>query len=391
MADAQLGSVVRYLRLVAAHSDASALTDAQLLQRFVDGRDQAAFEVLVWRHGPLVLGACQKLLAHEQDAEDAFQATFMTLARKSRSIASGAALPGWLFQVACRIALRLRGQAVRRKRRERDDVEMAEFPERNRSQDELVRGELLRAVIEELYRLPDSYRQPIIACYLQGKTHAQASKDLRKPRGSMSAVLARGCELLNARLSRRGIGLSVGALALMLGDGARAAASSAQVLPAVTAALQFSIGAAVASRAENLAKGAITTMVLNNLKVGAGVLLVVGLLAGAAGSRSIFATSAAETIHASAPETSAGEQPKALLDGNRIPKTTWEYKTLNKTDIAQLTRSAVMRTEQRKLEDGLNALGNESWELSGIESDYQQMAVGIGATKSIYVFKREKR
>src|SRR5437763_3683622 len=110
MADASLRAVVHYLRRLAAPAGVGALNDGQLLHRFVQTRDEAAFEVLVWRHGSLVLGVCRNLLRNEQDAEDAFQATFFTLARKPPSILNDASLAGWLHQVSCRIALRMLAQ-----------------------------------------------------------------------------------------------------------------------------------------------------------------------------------------------------------------------------------------------------------------------------------------
>src|SRR5262245_5064811 len=120
MPNAALQAVLHQVRRLGAPAGATALTDAHLLLRFVETGDEAAFEVLVWRHGPLVLGTCRKLLGQEQDAEDAFQATFLTLARKAGSIVRGAALAGWLLQVATHLALRLRSKLANQRRSRRD-------------------------------------------------------------------------------------------------------------------------------------------------------------------------------------------------------------------------------------------------------------------------------
>src|SRR5690242_2699340 len=124
MADPALQAFVHQLRRLAAPKGVAALADAELLRRFVETRDEAAFEVLVWRHGPMVLGTCRKLLGQVHDAEDAFQATFLTLARKADSIARRASLGSWLHRVAYHIALRLRTQLRARQVRERQDADL---------------------------------------------------------------------------------------------------------------------------------------------------------------------------------------------------------------------------------------------------------------------------
>src|SRR5437868_8074213 len=114
MAGGPLNKTLVYLRRLADAGDAGALSDAELLERFVRRRDEAAFEVLLWRHGPLVLGVCKRVLRHEQDAEDAFQAAFLTLARKAHSVARQASVASWLHRVAFRIALKARTRSARR-------------------------------------------------------------------------------------------------------------------------------------------------------------------------------------------------------------------------------------------------------------------------------------
>src|SRR5439155_19785925 len=139
--------------------------DADLLERFVGQRDEAAFEVLLWRHGPKVLGVCRRVLRHEQDAEDAFQATFLILARKARSIGKRQAVGSWLYRVAYRVALRARQVAATRTARQTTDMDALA--------DKLCAdapwGEVRRVIDEEVNRLPAKYRTPFILCYLDGK------------------------------------------------------------------------------------------------------------------------------------------------------------------------------------------------------------------------------
>src|SRR5262245_40431889 len=128
MAQGHLGSVLRQLRRLVGPQGVGGLTDAQLLERLITARDEAAFEVLLWRHGPLVLGVCRQVLRHEQDAEDAFQATFLTLVRKAGSIGRRTALAGWLYKVAYRIALRARARTAHQAAREQPAADLTAVP-----------------------------------------------------------------------------------------------------------------------------------------------------------------------------------------------------------------------------------------------------------------------
>jgi RNA polymerase sigma factor (sigma-70 family) len=286
MADAELRAVVHHLRHMAAPGGVGALNDAQLLHRFVQTRDEAAFEVLVWRHGGLVLGVCRNLLHNEQDAEDAFQATFFTFARRPPAIAKDASLAGWLHKVSCRIALRILAQSRRRRTREHHDVDPAALVA-NAQQGAgatIEQRELWGMVIEELHRLPDSYRRPIISYYLEGKTYEEVARELRRPLGSMSRLLGRGCEMLSVRLTRRGVALPASLVAVAIADSARATLLPAVVVPVVTAALQFSAGIAVSGRAPGFAKWALTSIILSKVKIPGGILLALcAIVAGTAG------------------------------------------------------------------------------------------------------------
>src|SRR5262249_10537307 len=149
-------------------------TDRQLLQRFAAGHDEAAFTELVRRHAALVLGVCQRVLHHSHDAEDAFQATFLVLARKAALLRWQESGSKWLYEVACRTALKARANAARRRAHERQ----AEAMRQPSPVAELARQELRGLLDAELARLPARYRAPLLLCYLEGKTNAEAARQL---------------------------------------------------------------------------------------------------------------------------------------------------------------------------------------------------------------------
>src|SRR5262249_17684685 len=149
---------------------AANMTDRQLLERFASRRDEDAFAHLVHRHGPMVLGVCRQILRQEQDAEDAFQATFLVLSRKAGAIHSPEALPNWLYGVANRLATRMKAAASQRQAREVALVDIA-TSERGPAGELDDLGPVLH---EEIGRLPDKYRIPFVLCYLDGMTNEEA-------------------------------------------------------------------------------------------------------------------------------------------------------------------------------------------------------------------------
>jgi RNA polymerase sigma factor (sigma-70 family) len=173
--------------------------DRELLRRFSEGHDEAAFALLVARHGPMVLGVCRRILVRYQDAEDAFQATFLVLARKAGSIARPELLANWLHGVAARTARKARVMAARRAHHERQIIPVAPLD----SLPEADWRDLWPHIDEELQRLPDKYRVPLVLCYLNGLTNKEAADRLGWPAGSISYRLARGRELLRQRLGHR--------------------------------------------------------------------------------------------------------------------------------------------------------------------------------------------
>jgi RNA polymerase sigma-70 factor (ECF subfamily) len=205
------------------------LADKDLLRRFASRRDESAFEMLVHRHGPMVQGVCRRILGDAHEAEDAFQAVFLVLARKSKSIRKPELLANWLYGVACRIARKARIRAIRKDSRERRAGTMPVagiMPVAGQLLD-LEWLELKAVLDDELQQLPEKYRAPLVLCYLHGQTNVQAAEQLGWPSGSISERLARAREILRTRLNRRGLTLSAGLLALLLSE----KAASADVSP----------------------------------------------------------------------------------------------------------------------------------------------------------------
>jgi RNA polymerase sigma factor (sigma-70 family) len=228
-----------------------AVPDAELLRRFAEGRDQAAFELLVWRHGGMVLGVCRRVLRDGHAAEDAFQAAFLVLARKAGSVRAGASVAGWLHRVARRVALRAAKQ--RATRRQRETVLVADPPARAGAEPDAE----LRAVLDaEIDRLPERFRLPVVLCYLDGRTTEDAARLLGVPRGTVLSRLATARQRLAARLTRRGVTLPAGGL-FGVGWAARETVSAEQVGECVSAATAFVAGGAGAGVAFQLANGVI--------------------------------------------------------------------------------------------------------------------------------------
>jgi RNA polymerase sigma factor (sigma-70 family) len=279
MADQRLGTLIRHLRRTVAPPGPVGPRDAQLLERFLRDRDEAAFELLLWRHGPMVLGTCRRLLRHAADVDDAFQATFLVLLRKGRSVSRGEALGAWLYRVAYRVALRARSAARRRAEHERPGLDAAEVPA-----PPAPPWDDLRPVLdEEVSRLPARERAAFVLCYLQGKTHAEAGRELGCPAGTVSWRLARARERLRRRLARRGVALSAAALAGLVSANATAApVPAALVSTALRAALLG--GGAVSAQAVALTEGVLQAMLLTKVKGVAAVVLALAVVGGGGGA-----------------------------------------------------------------------------------------------------------
>jgi RNA polymerase sigma factor (sigma-70 family) len=200
------------------------MTDRQVLERFVESQDELAFEAMLERHGPMVRNVCRQILFDPHDVDDAVQAVFLALVRKARfiRIEGEGSLGPWLYTVAGRVAARAR--AKRRRRRSREPSHR-ELPEPSYDSDALA-CEIPGIIHDELGRLPERLRAPLVLCYFQGLTHERAARELACPVGTVRSRLARGRSLLKTRVTRRGLTLSAAALGGMLESNARAAAAS---------------------------------------------------------------------------------------------------------------------------------------------------------------------
>ncbi|AWM39870.1 ECF RNA polymerase sigma factor SigW [Gemmata obscuriglobus] len=273
------------LQLLDAVAGAGARTDGQLLDSFARRRDQGAFAELVHRHGAMVLGVCRRVLGNAADADDAFQAVFLVLARKAAAVRDRERLGPWLHGVAFNAARRLKRSNLRRTARERGRA--GQLEQTAGAADE--RAELHAALDEELARLPDRYRSVLVLCDLEGRTRKEAAHALGCPEGTVGGRLARARELLAARLGARGVCPALGALA-----GALVPAGAGAVAPALVAALVRAVGVdelardaargPISSHVSELAEGVVSSMFAIKLQKVTAAVLCCGLaLACAAG------------------------------------------------------------------------------------------------------------
>jgi RNA polymerase sigma factor (sigma-70 family) len=280
MASRPLQTVIDHLRRAVTGEQPGDLTDAQLLDAFVRRGDEAAFELLVWRHAAMVLAACRRVLRDRHEAEDAFQATFLVFVRKAACIGKGDSVGSWLHRVASRIALRARSRAAKRPR---GPLTGEDVPARAAS-DEVLWRDLRPVLEEEVERLPEKYRRPFVLCYLEGHTNEQAARQLGCPKGTVLSRLVRGRERLRTRLARRGVVLSGGLLAtILMSKAATASVPAALVRLTVKAAIPFAAGNAaaglVSARTAAWTEGALNAMFMTRLKMSAAIALVVALTA----------------------------------------------------------------------------------------------------------------
>jgi RNA polymerase sigma factor (sigma-70 family) len=271
-------TVLRHLRRMALMQAGDRATDVHLLQSFLDRRDEAAFEGLLRRHGPMVLGVCRRVLGHIHDAEDAFQATFLVLARKADSVRPREMVGPWLYGVAHRTALKARAMNAKRRVRERRAAEMA-LPT---APADGPPEELLARLDDELGRLPERYRVPVVLCELQGRSRKEVAGQLHIPEGTLSSRLARAKQLLARRLSRHGAALSAGSVAVLLSREAVSACVPASLLNS-TARIAVLTAGVVSARVVELTEGVMKAMLLSKLKLVWAVALAAVVGVGAVG------------------------------------------------------------------------------------------------------------
>jgi RNA polymerase sigma factor (sigma-70 family) len=263
MAANQMKHVIKSLR-TAVLRDGAGMTDGELLEFFVRHRDDAALAALVRRHGQMVWGVCRRILSHHQDAEDAFQATFLVFVRKAAAIQQKQLVANWLHGVAQHTATKARAVAVRRSGRERQVLQMPEpaVVDRERWND------LQPLMDQELSSLPEKYRILLVLCDLEGRTRKEAAQQLGCPEGTVAGRLARARTMLARRLARRGLAISGGALATLLSASAASADVRACVVSAtITAASGLAAGQAV-TRLVSPSVAALTEGVLKGMLYG---------------------------------------------------------------------------------------------------------------------------
>ncbi len=320
MAIGQAGRLIQQLRQAVLARDGGGMTDGQLLECYltfsdtpahgdVAGVRQAAFEALVRRHGPMVLSVCRRVLNNWHDAEDAFQATFLVLVRKATSIRPREMVGNWLYGVAYRTALEAKASAARRRVKETGSRTM---PPPTAVTNDLWHD--LRPLLDqELNRLPDKYRTPVVLCDLEGKPRKEAARQLGWPEGTLSGRLARARRMLAGRLARHKLMVSGGSLAVAL---AQHSASASVPAPLVTSTVQAAtLGAAgqavanglVSAQVAALTQGVLKTMLISKLKTATAVLIVVAAVGSGFGGLAYQSHAAGDV--GTTQETGALQQP----------------------------------------------------------------------------------
>jgi RNA polymerase sigma factor (sigma-70 family) len=296
MATGQLNKFLTHLRNVMVLQDGRNLSDAELVRRYVQERDEAAFELLVRKHGPMVLGVCRRILRNPHDAEDAFQATWLVLVRKAATLRSPGTVGNWLYGVAYRTALEARKLAAKRRNKEAKVTLSSETaPDA---------WDKLRPVLDhELERLPDKYRAVVVLCDLEGKTRKEAARLLGLPEGTVTSRLATGRRTLARRLSRHRLAITAMSLATLLSRNALAGVPTSLVSCSVRAARLVAAGQAagqISAPVIALTEGVLRTMLLTKLKITTTWAFLAVLIAGGIGV-SVHRTWAACAVEANGP------------------------------------------------------------------------------------------
>jgi RNA polymerase sigma factor (sigma-70 family) len=288
-----------------------ATTDRDLLQRFARNKDESAFAALVQRHGPMVLGACRRVLGNSADAEDACQATYVILARKARLGGWQKSVASWLYATARQVALNARTARARRARHEgRASARPATNPLA-----EISGEELLAILDEELGNLPGRYRAPVVLCCLEGLTRDEAARQLGVPAATLKGQLERGRRRLHDALARRGVALGAGLLAVLATS--RAGASPPHLVEAIRSAVAGDVPPPVAALAEGVAVNA-------TLKKSLAVVVIVGLATLGLGLSSMSPTSAGQQSPPPVPKEAKSEKKEATKAADASPDLTGE-------------------------------------------------------------------
>jgi RNA polymerase sigma factor (sigma-70 family) len=381
MREKAIHAAVRHLRGLVADAQDNATSDPELLQRFTDGRDEAAFAALVRRHGPMVREVCRRLLSQVSDVDDASQVVFLVLACKAGSIRRRQSLAGWLYGIAYRTALPLRRDAARRKGREgRETARTPSDPAR-----EAIHRELCAVIDAELFHLPEDQRAALVLCYLEGRTRDEAARQLGQSVRTLDRLLQRGRQLLRLRLTRRGVTLSAALLSLgMSQDLARAGAAAGIRMGRKTAAQE------VSAEVIALMKGVLRSMFWTRSKIIAASLLafvVMGTATGLLAFRATAKDSAAQRQSSPrvAPRKATPEpdvyaliliedgEPRLLPDVRHVAPAEGDPSVFRRTQAVLLRgrstlRSALKRDEVKRLAIHKGKADPEGWLARNIET-----------------------
>ncbi len=353
-------SLVGHFKTLFGVGTLSGLGEGALLERFLAQRDETAFEEILARHGPMVLGICRRWLDDPHAVDDAFQAVFLILIRKAAALRDKNSLSSWLYGVSLRVAHRARTNGARRRSRERQDAEglaMAQTPEHVPAD-----RETLLILDEEIRRLPEKQQAAIVLCLVQGKTHEVAAAELSCPLGTVKSRLAGGRATLARRLSRRGLAPLV-AVAMTL-DAERLLAGCIPhdlARQTLEAALRFAIsrstrGTAVASSVQSLVDGVLSTMRFSRMKSIAMGVTAVGVLVCASTALVLARTGHQRNPAPPVPrhKVAAPESPPKLdLYGDPLPPgATMRFGTIRHRQEAPIFRIAFTRDDKFVVTDG---------------------------------------
>jgi RNA polymerase sigma factor (sigma-70 family) len=365
MSDRHVSKVVQQLRqVVLAHG--ADWTDAQLLQRFLGQRDEAAFAALVRRHGPLVLGVCRRVLGNAHDADDAFQATFLVLVRKAPSLRPHTPLGNWLYGVAYRTALKARSRAARRRFKEQQ-VKPRQPPAAEAA---AAWHDVQPLLDQELSKLPDKYRVPVVLCDLEGKTRKEAAGQLRLPEGTVSSRLATARRMLARRLTRRGVTLSGGALAATLSESAVVAVPPALADATVQTAALVLGGQSAGTISANilvLTEDVMKSLLLSKLKIASAAVLLAALLGAGAGNF-LYPASAGQTGSAGGGEVAVAANEQAGKKGDQAKRAGGALQGVVSINFDQVPLTDVVNN-LRELSSVNMILDNAALKASGVNFD----------------------
>jgi RNA polymerase sigma factor (sigma-70 family) len=350
----------------------SGLSEWELLERYLERRDEVAFEALVARHGPMVMGVCRRVLDDQTDVEDAFQATFLVLVRKARQLGPRDAIGPWLYGVAIRVAMRARSEAVRRRRFE---PIAGEGPTAHDT-DPAGERELAVVIDEELGRLPSKYRSPIVLCYLEGHTHEEAARLLRWPVGTVKGRLARARDQLRSRLARRGLAPGAATLTLVLSRDSSAAVNRELIDRTVRASLKLALGhvtaQVVSTSITNLVEGVLTSMFVNTIKCTLVAAVVAGAVLSGAGlmARQVGVPAPKKPQRTAARILGSAGAVRAFLasDAGDAPQAAEFTATKNESDTMRDLQQQLARAARLEWD---NAVKDLSADGAGIERAYQ--------------------